>query len=236
MIRNIARAIIITACLAFTANAQADLMNGGFESLFSNWTTVGPNSAVSSLDGEVPTEGGQMAYLNSGSGSLPVVVHDAVLSGFLGLPANSIGTLFANSTEGAVLFQSFTSGAGQTGMSFDWNFMTNEGLQNPTFNDVAFATVWDTSGNLIASAFLDTFSAFAGSGSAFSSHTGWVTTTFTNLNPNTAYNIVFGVFDRQDGVVDSAVLIDNIASIPEPGMGLIGLAVVLSGAAIRRRR
>lgn len=236
MIRNIVRALVITACLALSANLQADVMNGGFESLFSNWTTLGPNSAVPGLDGEVPTEGNQMAYLSTGSGSLPVGVHDVVLSSFLGLGPNSIASLIPNSTEGAVLFQSFSTNSGQTGLSFDWNFMTNEFLANNQFNDVAFASVWDTAGNLVNVAILDTFSSFTGSGTLFTDHTGWVSTSFTNLNPNTSYNIVFGVFDREDGVVDSAILIDNITSIPEPGLGLLGLAIVLGGSALRRRR
>jgi hypothetical protein len=173
--------------------------------------------------------------LNSGAGSLPVAVQDAVLSAFLGLGPNTISNAFTNTTEGSVLFQTFQSGSGQTGLTFDWNFMTNEFLNNATFNDVAFAMIFDGAGNLVNSAFLDTFSTFTSSGTLFTDHTGWVGQSFTNLNPNTTYSLVFGVFDREDGVVDSGLLIDNIASIPEPTVGLFGLLLVAGAAATRRR-
>jgi hypothetical protein len=212
-------------------------MNGSFEGGFSDWTSVGPNSTPSLVDGESPTDGSLMAFLSNGRGALSVGIQDFILSSSIGAPAGSIASLFPGSTEGGIAFQTFTLGAGQTAISFDWNFLTNEFTPDGTFNDFGFASIWDGTGSLVSAVSLDTFSSFPGGGSTYSSHTGWLTHTFGSLTAGGSYSLVFGVFDRGDMNINSALLVDNIAAVPEPtGLVMIACIAGVAGVTTRRRK
>lgn len=237
---RITRLCILGLFLGFLSlenRVDANVINGSFESGMTGWATVGPNSSVpsGSINGYSATEGSNYAFLNTGPGAQSVLVQDFVLSS-IGIGPNYIANNFAGATEGSLLFQTFTLDASSNAIIFDWNLLTDEGIPSPSFNDFAFARLFDSSLNLTNSADLDTFSAFPGaSGPEFVSSTGWQTVSFGGLTGGSSYTLVFGVFDRGDRVVDSGLLIDGVRSVPEPGsiamLSLVGLSLLR----VRRR-
>lgn len=215
--------------------ADADVVNGSFEVGMSDWTTVGPNSAVpnGTINGFNATEGQFYAYLNTGAGAQSTLIQDFVLENVAGLPANYVASNFSGATEGATLFQQFTMGSNRDTLIFDWNFLTNEFTPDPTYNDFAFASLF-SGGTEVASAYVDTFATFSTGGPEYFSETGWQQVTFGGLTPNATYTLVFGVFDWGDEVVDSALLIDNIRTVPEPSSLLLAGVAGMFGF-VRRR-
>ncbi len=214
----------------------ADVVNGSFESLFSSWTNVGPNSAVSSLDGVTPTDGNFMAYLNNGSGSLSVGLQETILSNVLGLPASSITASYPNATEARAVVPDIYLGPNETGLQFDWRFLTNEATPSPSRNDFGFVAVWSAANTLTMTGSLDTFSTISSNGSQYAAHTNWITKNIP-LTPGNTYHLVFGVFDVGDKSIDSALMIDNIHAIPEPSSLWLGvLGGLCLASAIRRQR
>jgi len=214
----------------------ADVMNGSFESGMASWSSVGPNSAVpdGTINGFNATEGTSYAYIHTGNGAQSVLVQDFVLQS-LGISAGYVAGNFPAAVEGAILFQTFTLGASHDELVFDWNFLSDEGIPSEDFNDFAFAHLFDNSMANIDSAYLDTFSTFTNfGGSEYDADTGWQSVSFGGLTAGATYTLVFGVFDSGDGVVDSALLVDNVRSVPEPSslslLALSGLAIL-----VRRR-
>jgi hypothetical protein len=68
--------------LLVSNRASGDVVNGSFEVGMSDWTTVGPNSAVpdGTINGFNATDGHLYAYLNTGAGAQSVLVQDFVLN------------------------------------------------------------------------------------------------------------------------------------------------------------
>lgn len=225
--------------LASGNSVHGGLINGSFENGMTGWTSAGPNSSVlnGAVNGFNATDGSRYASLSTGAGALSTVVHDFI---FTQNSLPTVSSLFPDATEGATIFQTFVLGAGQNGVAFSWNFLTDEATPEPIWNDFAFALLYNqTTSSIAGTAYLDTFSNFTNfSGPQFSSETGWLDVTFIGLSAGDTFTLAFGVFDRGDTIVDSGLLIDNVRSIPEPSAGIIvGLVgVVVSGFRIRRRR
>lgn len=214
---------------------RGGIVNGSFEApSISPWVVVGPGGQVTpSFDGVLPTDGVKMALIETQQGALPTFILDLVLDNALSVGPNYLASAFPNAVEGALLYQSFTLNPGESIVSFNWNFLTNE----PTpavrgFNDFAFAHLI-SGGALVDSAIVDTFASFPDSGTLYREHTGWNSVAFSGLAPGN-YSLVFGVFDADDDTISSALLVDNVVAVPEPSsLALIGLAFAV---VVGRRR
>lgn len=222
------------------SSCYGQIDNGSFENTPpTDWTFVGAgslNNFSGTVDGILPTDGNYYAYLNTGPGALAVGVQDSIFAS-QGLPSAYINSNFTNAIEGTIMFQNFTLGSGQNEICFDWNFLTNEATPPAGSNDFAFALLWSqTAGSLVATAYYDTFSPLPLTGSQFLRQSGWNTVIWSGLTPGHDYTIGFGVFDRNNSAVTSALLVDNVKAVPEPSslIALIGLGI--ASAARRRKR
>ena len=233
---------LVIATLLAPGQAKAGIVNGSFESFFNNWSSVGPGSGAADIAGVLPTDSNLLAHLSNGGGAVPIAALGAFIDDDLGLaPGTAEGLVqatYPNATEGAILYQLLISlGAGETGIEFDWNFLTNEPDVNPN-NDFAFYGLFDGT-TLVSSGSVDinnsTFIATP-NGTPYSKQTGWGTVAINNLPSGNNYSLVFGVFDDQSGAVDSGLLIDNVTVVPEPSAALLLGLSALPGALIRRRR
>lgn len=177
------------------------IVNGGFEiGDFTDWQTIGDASIQKAEFGSGPTEGNYQALISNTLGS----VSEAELEANLGLKSGALDSLNnGNVTEGSALqLKPITVKAGDV-LSFDWNFLTNEGL--PSFyNDFGFVTISSTSSELA-----DTNSNFFFSNTIFLSETGYETFTYQFTQAGT-FTIGLGVVDVEDTDVDSGLLVDNL--------------------------
>jgi PEP-CTERM motif len=224
--------------------AQADLINGGFETgNFTGWSTAGDTIAIdASLLGIPPPAGNFQALItNAPSLSGPHAesysgvssIRTNPLEVFLGLPTHSLADLGKTlplvfegfPMEGSAIRQSFTASGGGDILSFRWNYLTRDCCASPS--DFAFA-VLDGNLFLLASAASPLVSSTA---PFFPIETGYQFFA-TTLAPGAHY-IGIGVVDTWDETVNSAVLVDNffVTKIPEPaswwlfGLGLMGIAM-----------
>jgi hypothetical protein len=230
--------------------AQADLINGGFETgNFTGWQTIGDALVVDSSIGTPPAGGTFQALITTAPSDPPFRQHPQNYSGtnsvsvcpaslspdpldaFLGLPRCSLKDLAAvidpftpSAWEGSAIKQTFTGNVGDV-LSFSWNFLTDEGLQS----DFAFVVL---DGTLSLLAHFSTVS--PGSGTPFLNESGYHV--FGAILPTGGvHSIGVGVVDGFiDPAVNSALLVDNffVTKIPEPaswwllGLGLMGMARV----------
>lgn len=182
-----------------STNKPADF---GFESgNFTNFTTIGNASIQTESYGTPPTEGNFQALITTGFPAVP----DTAIESFLGLSAGAIDNLGnGNATEGSALkLNTITVQAGDV-VSFDWDFLTNEGT--PTFfNDFAFVSITPA----LVSELADTNSVFALSPTPFNEETGYQTFEYKFTTAGT-YTVGVGVVDVADTVVDSGLLVDNL--------------------------
>jgi hypothetical protein len=235
---------LLLSASVIASPVSADVVNGGFENFFAGWTTSGPNTAASNVAGVLPTEGRRMAYLSNGSGSLPLFVQSFIVDSNLGLPAGTVTTLLSSfwptTTEGAVLFQTFTLDSNQNALSFDWNLLTNEVATGQPNNDYGVYGLFDSSGGLVSVSAQEVLSSTfvpTPSGAPFSDQTGWSTVSISGLTPGDSYSLVFGVFDVGSTSTNTGLLIDNIQAVPEPSSAmLLGLAALPLIAGRRRTR
>lgn len=188
-------------------------INGGFETgSLASWSSTGFANIKTSAFGSGPTEGTYQALLTNGSGG----VSDANLETFLGLDAGSLDGLGnGNAVEGGSLKQTVTVSAGAT-LSFDWNFLTNEGTPGNPFNDFAFVAIASETVDTLS----DTNGSFVTSPTAFNNETQFGTFEYTFSQAGT-YQIGVGVVDVADPTVDSGLLVDNFSlvggSLAQPG-------------------
>lgn len=174
--------------------------NGSFETgNLGSWQKTGEASIQTAGFGSSPTDGTYQALLTSGGSAIT----DNQLETFLGLALGSLDNLGnGNATQGAAIKQTVTVSAG-TQLSFDWNFLTNEGTPS-FFNDFGFVSITSGTTNTLA----NTNSSFIFSPTSFNEETGFSTFSYTFTADGT-YTIGVGVTDVGDSVVDSGLLVDN---------------------------
>ena len=256
----------VLAGVAFPSTAEAaTLFNGGFEDGFAEWETIGDFGIETSTFGSIPVEGNSQAFLSTAYQEViglddnfnPIIGGDAVpatfisginegesLEGFLGLSSffgeslDSIAT--ASPIEGSAIRRSFTAQAGQV-ISFFWNFLTNESVEQsaiddftfPNFNDFAFVSIQSDSANELFS-LADTVADFTDSSASYDNETGYQQFTYTVPTTGT-YTLGIGVVDVGEATRTSALLVDDV-DVPEPGTALALLVGGALGTTAMRRR
>lgn len=192
--------------------AQAVTLNGSFETGdFDNWTITGQTSVEDSGLGVTPTDGDKQAALQTFQDSTGIDASE--IETFLGL---STGTLInQGATEGSAIKQTVTANAGDT-LSFSWNFLTDQD-PDPTYNDLAFFTF---NNDLTENANIPNMVSF----SNLAQETGYQSFSYTISSAGT-YTLGFGIVDRGDTTVNSALLVDDVqlqaSAVPEP-MTILG--------------
>ncbi|WP_199192138.1 PEP-CTERM sorting domain-containing protein [Chlorogloea sp. CCALA 695] len=210
------------------APSQAAVINGSFESGdFTGWEKIGTAAVDTNAYGVDTTDGYYQASLVTNSKAPAVSIEK-----FLGLTRGSLSTLgngVANS--GAAIKQTFTASAGDV-VSFDWNFLTNEGTPNARNNDFAFFSLTGLT------ELADTTVSFVDSLSEFREETGYQTTSYTIATAGN-YTLGFGVINSGDRKVQSGLLVDNVSSepVPEPAsmLGILAFGA-LGGKKLLKRR
>ena len=198
----------------FVESIQLDnrIENGGFETgTFSNWRTIGDTSVETADFGIAPSEGTFQALLTTGANDSGGSVVDSDLENFLELSSGVLDNLGnGNATEGSGIKQTFTAEAGDI-LTFDWNFLTNEGEQS-FFNDFAFFSISPFTLEL-ADTGASLFETFAEGFDDSVLETGYQSVSVAISEAGT-YTLNFGVVDVEDDAVDSGLLVDNIQVLP----------------------
>lgn len=234
-------AVLTLALPLLVAQAQAQIVNGGFESGLTGWTTYGDVST----QGNAPAGSSKLFITNAGLeadefnaagaliGPFNASGKAAVLAGVVGgletLSGNGIGLFDAFgqfAVEGSVASQTFSALAGNT-LSFVWNFGTREtGLDHAfvlidgvltTLNRAVNPTVPGSGNDLFQSGYQSFSSSFTRSG---------------------LHTITFGVVDLTDNAVRSSLSIDQvqISAVPEADARLMMLAGLGGLAWLMKRR
>lgn len=222
--------IAATIGLMYAGSAMAAVTNGGFAgNSLAGWNKLGDvtvNSGgaflttASLFDDDFPEDA---ATFNASGTS----AYDVALGGFESFTGLNPGVLDTGSDfafEGSLLTQNISVNAGDT-LSFNWNFFTNEGLNQ----DFAFVVIngvstklTQASNALIPSIPYD----FSTGASVFSQ-------TFATAS---SFSLAFGVVDINDYGVTSALWLDNVqltAAVPEPetyAMLLAGLGFIVASS------
>lgn len=219
--------------LLFAGNALA-LGNGDFSSGLTGWNTLGDvavqSGAALMTTASVDFEDDFPAVAGAFNASGVAAADIAVIETSLGLAAYALDLNAVDSaSEGSLLKQIFNVDAGDT-LSFDWNFFTNEGVGA----DYAFVSI---NGNVTT---LASVAAADVAGVTYAWSTG-VTAFSQVFAAATTVDLAFGVVDRSDYTVTSALTIDNVtviaAPVPEADTyALMGLGLGLVGLLARRRK
>ncbi|MEC4811698.1 MAG: hypothetical protein SAK29_00175 [Scytonema sp. PMC 1069.18] len=184
------------------SSVNSTIINGSFEnSDFTGWTTIGKTSIETPEFGTHPTEGDFQALLSTGGATFS----DEIIEEFLGLEAGSLDN-FGNGdvVEGSAIRQTFMANAGDI-VTFNWNFLTNEGAQIFPFNDFSFVSI-----SSLSELADTTFSPFVTSlTTQFFEETDFQTFSFTIPTTGT-YTLGIGVVDVNDNTIDSGLLVDNV--------------------------
>lgn len=186
------------------------IINGSFETDdFTGWTTIGSTSIETSAFGSGPTEGTSQALLSTGGATFS----DEIIEAFLGLKRRSLDE-FGNGdvTKGSAIRQTFTANAGDI-LTFNWNFLTNEGAQVFPYNDFSFVSISSLS-ELADTTFSSSVTSLT---TQFFEETGFQTFSFTIPTTGT-YTLGLAVVDVGDNSIDSGLLVDNVtlSSVSNP--------------------
>jgi len=217
-----------------TAVSQATVLNPGFESGdFTAWSTIGQTTVEGTLhDG--PSEGSFQALItNDGASVSPTDVANFAGVTVAALEPLSVGaggaTNLFSSGEGSAIKQSITVNAGDT-LSFDWQFLTNEGVGSSNFSDFAFVVIDGVPTKLVD---INDLGLFGGSGSPFNNETEFNTFTHVMAGAGT-FDLVIGIGDQGDTLNgnNSHLLLDNFrlttTAIPEPAsLGLLAMGSLI---------
>lgn len=225
-------ASIFTAAVTHSSQAvNGDYINNGsFESgsgSYLGWTTIG-SAGINSTQFSAPTDGSFKAFISSGSGSVTA----SVLSTFFGgatLPGNTGGA----AVEGSGIRQTFAS-AYPVSFSFDYKYVSQEDIHSGF--DETFVYV-DGNVSLLSDSDSPGLVTITGLPLRYKNGTAYRTVRI-ELAAGT-HTIGFGSYDTGDASGDSAIIVDNVQAIPEPGTATLGVGLGLVGLlsrATRRRR
>jgi len=175
-------------------------LNTGFETGdFTDWFAFGNATVQTPSDGTIPPEGISQALLSTDFGA----ISDANIEAELGLSTGALDSLGnGNATEGsAIELTPIDVQAGDI-LSFSWDFLTGESTGVGTFfNDFAFVSIVDESGNSLLLNTLDSASLGA--------TPGYDTFNYT-FDTSGTFAVSLGVLDAQDTAVASTLLVDNL--------------------------
>jgi len=236
----------VLACV-FIANTGSARLIQGFESGDPSLTGSAGDAAIrGALEGEAAPQGTQQYLITSLIGTAD---QDGAtdLSGTPAVSASALQTFFnglsvaGTGFRGSGVLIPFTVVAGDTTLSFQYDFLTNQDL-NPK-NDFAFEAIFNSSNGVVqggtkfAQVTGTSFSLF-GTGSPFIFHTGYQTFSIdiSGLAPGT-YNLGIGLEALAGGTNqhDSGLLIDNVTAVPEPTTVAFSIAGASLLVALRKR-
>ncbi len=235
---NIKRILLFLSIISLVViplhQAEA-LVNGGFESGFTGWTTAGDVTIDTSLFGSGPTAGLQEARLKTNG---PTEQTLSQLQSFFSLPAGTLNGLGnGNVDEGSAIKQTFAANAGDV-LSFDWNFLTRQTTPD-VLNDFAYVVL---NGQAITLA--NTHSTFFPTATTYFHETHFQTYTY-NIPTTGNFTLGFSVVDvgipGNHGRIISALELDNIqlvtpsSPVPEPATVLLLGSSFLGMMGFRRK-
>jgi hypothetical protein len=218
----------------------------GFEAGDPSFTHAGDASSQGTFQGEAAPQGSNQ-YLVTTIGTNSN--NEDTLTPISGTPAagfSALNTFFGTTVtneEGSGVVIPFTVLAGDSTLSFQYDFLSNEPGQATPRNDFGFEGLFNSGGALLGSInnFVNvntaSFTLF-GAQSPFTFHTGYQTLNLdvSSLAPGN-YELGIGVSDAVNTSHASALLIDNVqvSAVPEPSTLGLMLAGAAGFAAIRRR-
>ena len=229
--------IITTAC---SSNATAECVDS--------------SGNTTSRKDDQPTAAG--TYNFSGNEPVSASVETPALQDFLDLNADTLqiprenGTISGTRTpkEGSAIKQTFTTDGAFT-LSFDWNFLTNDGQSNTFGNqDFGFVTIYQDGSDLGDRQITVLDDSSSSSNIASNPNSGEYLTegtyeayTFSQTFPAGTYTLGYGVVDVDGVDRSSALLVDNISmqeQVPfdfSPSAGLTLVAGMFGWNRLRRR-
>jgi hypothetical protein len=239
-------AITVAATGALTDLARADRIQG-FETGDPAVTSIGDAGKVGTIqNGAAPPPEGVSQYLITTIGMMSNEDGLPAQSGTFAVGNAALQTFFHGLTltggfEGSGVLIPFTVSAGQSQLTFQYDFLSNEPFQSMPRSDFAFSAIFDSSNaieraSVFATATGMTLNPFdANSQSPFEFHSGLLTLTLpvANLAPGN-YTLGIGIDDASTADHASGLLIDNIQIVPEPS--ILGLAIAGAGLLVVVRR
>ena len=226
------RAIVLSA-MFFSGIAQATVVSSDFESgSLDGWNSIGDVSMFTGDPAVAPIDGNYSAHMMNGPGS----VSDTSIESFLGLSSGALDSFssgLASGTDvnqGSAMSYTYSGNAGDV-VTFDFIYLTDESLNNPNYNDFAFASI---NGLLLVA---DTYTVgtnyIADNTSAY---WGWASTGVLSfeytIGSTGTIDIGLGVLQVTDPTVNTVLLVDNfeITAVPVPaavwmfmsGLGVLG--------------
>jgi hypothetical protein len=238
-------AMVLLAWAAVPTPAQARKVQGFENTDPNNFTSIGDVGKVGTFQTQAPSEGTMQLLLTtvgmtSNEDSVPsqsgtFAVGSAALQSFF----NGVAV---GGFEGSAVLIPFTVSAGDTLLTFNYDFLSNEPFATPKRNDFAFAAIFDAGNALksgvttVADVSTSTFNLFQPQ-TPFIFHTGYQPPLAFSLAALAPGNYTLGVGVADFGSADhaSALLIDNVQIVPEPSiaaLSLIGAGLLI---AVRRR-
>jgi PEP-CTERM motif len=250
--------IVVAGALlaAGTPAAQAAVVNGGFESGLSGWSTWGD----ASIQAGAPFGDSQLVLTNAGLDADEFDLSGSLIGPFnrsgnaalaVGVPGgletqggfalgafDPVGPAGDAAIEGSLAQQTFTAGAGDT-LRFVWNFGTRD-----TFADYAFVAI---NGQVIRlagvpEARLAVPDALLASSGDNLFETGLQSFSYTFATAG-AQTLTFGVVDVADAAVLSSLFVDQVQltaaptnQVPEPASAALLLLGLALAAQARGRR
>ena len=232
-------------CIVVAQTSEARKIQG-FEAGDPAFTKSGDAGNQGTYQGAAPPEG-SFQFLITTIGTAGNEDGAIPQSGTGSVSFSTLNAFFFNTTvsneDGSGILIPFSVLAGDTTLSFQYDFLSNEPFQSTPRNDFAFAALFDPTNTLVGSVnhfateATSSFSLF-GAQSPFIFHTGLQTFSLSlvGLAPG-AYTFGIGVADATNIDHASGLLIDNVqvAGVPEPSTVGLGIAGAVLMVALRSR-
>jgi hypothetical protein len=238
----------LLVCVILTQTGSARVVQG-FEPGDLAVAPTGDASVVGTFEGEAAPQGSNQYLLTSLTGTAD---NDGFtdVSGTAAVTNASLQSFFFNDISGTLtglrgsgVLIPFTVMPGETTLTFQYDFLSNQPFQSLPRNDFAFEAIFNSSNTLVqgASKFAmesnGGFSLFGAS--PFIEHTGYQTFSIniSGLTVGQTYNLGIGVEALSGGSAqhDSGVLIDNVQVVPEPTTIAFSIAGASLLVALRSR-